>query len=439
MKVCVARQEIGTFTTRVSTMSVTARAGAGVGAGAGSTTLPASHRVISTFAPINPDSEYQGIDLLSEELEGYSITPTTFEARSYDSSLNDATYVDQYKFNTTSVYRFGINVFADTLRPTKDVANHHGSRASSYSNKSGPKLIKAVKSIKHEDVEIEVLQQGINHLFSSPEICSVLVDIIARSGEGLSVDRRGVFETHTVVLYKNPANAAGQHSITVIDPSNFAYSAHLGNPDIIGDATEHSAPKVAHTLFARSEDGLPMIVIIPNAKVKIYQPKKATGLMHEQYRDCVDVAVKLALGFDVAEEASIVSVDELTANVVVQSIANTAIDTHYPTRIKCPVRIKQASDPQIVKLLHDFEVMHTVTKSATALKVEGGQVAVARMYEEFLGRDLPYDKHLEEGVEYLSPVVASIHSQFEAYTTEVTPQQIELGGDCCSSSSCIIL
>ena len=456
MKVIVGGKELGGVVISLSSgthNNAAAGAGAGAGAGAAVNTGSVESRVVAEFRPImDVDAMDVGWNAsaqraLEDELRGYSITPTTFESREYASSLQNATYIDTYRFNDTSVCRFGINVFAEELRhtrPTEDAGGTHGSR-SRYSNKSGTNLLDAVKGIKHEAVEIKVLQEAVNHLFSRLEICSVLVDIIARGGDGLSINERtGEYETHTVILYKNPPNAEGTHSVTVIDPSNFAFSAHLGNPDIIGDSTEGgSVPKVGHTLLAKNEDGLPKIVIIPNSKVKIYQPKKATGLMHKDYRDCVDIAVKLALGFDVAEKTSIASVDELKANVVIQSIANTAIDIHYPARIKHPVRIKQASDPKIVKLFHAFEEMHTVTKAAAAIKVDGGQVAVAKTYEEFLGRELPYDEHLEAGIEYLGPMVAGIQTQFEAYTTEVAPQQVSLGGEgeggCCSSSSCIIL
>ncbi|MEK6869315.1 MAG: hypothetical protein AABX74_03745, partial [Nanoarchaeota archaeon] len=112
---------------------------------------------------------------------------------------------------------------------------------------------------------------------------TILIDVFKReltgNSKGLISDLQEL-DTHTVVLYNTGSK------ILVIDPSNPQFSSPLANFNKALIEVSYSA----------------------NDKYKIYQPpEKASekGLIGKnvyQWRDCIDVAVKLAFGLNNEDE-----------------------------------------------------------------------------------------------------------------------------------------
>ena len=101
----------------------------------------------------------------------------------------------------------------------------------------------------------------------------VLFDIFARSSDGIIEKEGKKLKTHTVVLFKQ------KDKIILIDPSNSEFSQHITlglNKVLLGE----------HNIAAYDK------------KLQIYTPNGETGTEPNQYRDCTDIAVKIALGFN---------------------------------------------------------------------------------------------------------------------------------------------
>ncbi len=135
----------------------------------------------------------------------------------------------------------------------------------------------AAAAILHT-IEKALITKAITFLVSSTSATAV-VDIFERTnGVAVNVDASGHPITHSVVLYANGV------SVCAIDPSNFLFSSHLKNTDFNGNL---------------SAAGLPPIETI-HKKLQIYIPDKAIGegYAFDRYRDCSDIAVKIALGLN---------------------------------------------------------------------------------------------------------------------------------------------
>jgi hypothetical protein len=343
-----------------------------------------------------------GVDILEsdcpevwEELRKHSITPTSFESRSYKSTKDDPTFVEKYshidaitRVVTNSIIRFGINPLV--IDQTKvDELNLEFSSSSppsaSASGRSGGSSKSAfptdiVARIKHHPTEIEVLQDAIDHLFSTGERTAIC-DILRRDKGEI---KKG--EVHAVVLYKNPADISGKHDIIVIDPSNFSYSSHLSNSyltqPIAGAAG--SQPKITN-------DQLGTIITF-HCGTQIYKPEEKTGPGANEFRDCIDIAVKLAFEFNnLPADFLFKSVSDIRACSSVRAISNltdidkayvgkelTEIDKASNLKKYYPLRVKQSSDAQVVR---KFNLIAN---------------AIEKIFEEFKIADSSYDIESKE-------------------------------------------
>ena len=451
MKLIVGGEELGGVVISLSSDTHDDdRAGAGAGAGAGASVNTGSveSRMVAEFRPI---MDVTAMDIgwnatvlraLEDELRGYSITPTTLKSRVYESSLDDVIYEDTYSFGTANVTRFGINTHAPLLRPKTAKGDTDTSHTTNYSSKSGTKLLNAVAQIKHEDVEVEVLQKAVGHLLAHTDTHAVLVDIIARDGYCLSINEvTGGYEIHTVILYKNPPNAEGKHSITVIDPSNVAFSAHLGNVDIVGkysssdgDLTCILPPKLADDkLLVRN--GSPEIIILSKTKEKVYQapPSDKVGPLPGQFRDCIDIAVKLGLGFNTSGTTydKITNRKQLQGNDVVQRVTNNlGIDKDLPEGDYGPLRCKQNSDTMVQQRLAKLnEALDDYAKCAeTLVKVSADNVLLTFHESTLREADGHDDLHKFCPMQVLKGK-AMLAGLLETHSTEVVGEILSIGGE----------
>ena len=283
---------------------------------------------------INTDRELSEDELMkfAEEKHKESITPRTFESR----TLMDGEpwYVDKYTYSDNKVMRFGINAsninIDQSLLGAQIKCNISASKRSVF-EKGG------ITKVSLHLLEKQLLQEAVTHLLNLADTKTVLVDIFARV-EGQIRIENGIPETHTVVLYKNLA-VNGKHEVLVIDPSNFRFSAHLANPDNVQHITDDTFGGIK----------------VSYEQNKIYTPTtKNIGPNPDQYRDCIDIAVKLAFGLNKQQNVDISKVINLDA---IQEITNQAeINKNLPLNNDSVVRIRQASDDDTRKLTNKLLV-----------------------------------------------------------------------------------
>lgn len=304
------------------------------------------------------DSEFLCIDqenghtdtLTNDEVRTGSITPTTFQSKEFEQSLNDIWYKDTYSYNQYSVVKFGINERSTMLNlPSSSIASKEESESS--------KLLKTrdIKNINFETVEINILEKAIDYLSDNR---MVLVNIFARTSGGKIKSDGTLPEVHTVVLYKNnPDTSTGISDIIVIDPSNSAFSSHLSK---FNDNRLNGCSWKISTL-----------PIDPQKILKIYEAPSEVpkGTNFDEYRNCTDIAVKIAFGLQTLSDGFKISVNDLCNSSFIKNLSNIDdINPHIfydkievPTKnggqkiCNHPTRIQQASDPELVSMFHLLE------------------------------------------------------------------------------------
>jgi hypothetical protein len=298
----------------------------------------------------------------TDELPRASITPKTLHSKTFwtrdDQDTTPLRSLEEYVYGQSKVVKFCINaghINVDQSTQTIILGESReavGKPIGSMNTQQYPRATsdKALLS----ELEKDMLIDAIKH----PDPI-VLVDIFERSN-GATINLDATTENkhpaiHTVLLYKIPGNAASSNNalaaaaaaeatstfVAVIDPSNFLYSSHLCNSNFSAEL---------------SAEGLPQISTIHTQKIQIYKAqdsKVGTGNAPHQYRDCSDIAVKLAFGFQmnplgIFKDANSFkdekNIDCLTQHPVVVQISNaTAIDKSI-IEPKIPARVKQASD-----------------------------------------------------------------------------------------------
>lgn len=234
-------------------------------------------------------------------------------------------FSDIYSNNSgNTVFRYGLNssVLVDTVKSYNTALQQKVSALSQKSGKSNkPEL---PKTILHP-LEIITTIKAIS--FMVEEKKTALIDIFARDDkEQIQFDiKTKLPETHTIVLYKNNDN-----NIIVIDPSNSTFSKYL--------ASEMSNLLVSGKLMDQT-------LRVPTNEIKIYTPSKNIGPNPDQYRDCIDIAAKIAFGLnknadpiDISKIIELPTIKEITN----QKLINEAFITDYGA-----ARLRQASNDKI--------------------------------------------------------------------------------------------
>lgn len=324
----------------------------GVAAG-GAGGLPA----LSSFVPIDPV-------VLDAEIREYSITPDTLKYREYDSSYDDLTFVELYEYGAQNVVRHGINLARVTaeigvwpLLPSATVsgagASGGGGKSRSSAGASGRYSEAEARIVKHHSAEIAVFKSAVDSLLDTMDTRVVICDILERD-KGVIKD---VLVSHAVVLYKNPSNpTTGKYEVVVIDPSNFQYSSHLVSDDMIKQSA--TAPDLIHPLLA----GIKTF----HKTTQIYKADGGNvGPAPAQYRDCIDVAVKLSFGLSQSPaDLSFSTIDDIKDNEMVVMVSNQLDATSLPIG---PARLKQTSDVRVVHHFHQLQNSIFVKLNALSL------------------------------------------------------------------------
>ena len=196
------------------------------------------------------------------------------------------------------------------------------------------------KTVKHHSAEIAAFRKAIDSLLDAHDTRIVICDILERD-KGVIKD---ILVSHSVVLYKNPADSSGKHQVVVIDPSNFQHSSHLASEDMIRESA--SASGLIHRLLS----GIKTF----HKGTQIYKPfTDNVGSSHSQYRDCVDLAVKLAFGLAQSRgDLSFGTIDDIKNNEIVTMFSNQLDKTSLSV---APTRLKQSSDLGLVVRFHELQ------------------------------------------------------------------------------------
>jgi len=308
----------------------------------------------------------------------YSITPTTFETREYEKDLDSWYHVDQFQHKGSKATRFGLNDKSAALQAAikSECKTFDASARPPSTVKSTKYLPKEAKSIALCSLEQSLIDIAIEHMIKSDER-AVVVDILARVNGGgdngfVKLVDPTTPEIHSVVLYMNPtpqATAQGQASsvataaatqvVSVIDPSNLLFSVHLSNYN----------PQVSGTVYEISTF---------HKSIRIYKPGGPIGPNPDQFRDCIDVAAKLAMNFNAATvHYDLANLKKtLLACEVVRKVAN-QIDTKISDS-KLPIRAKQTSDIDLSGQL--YKVLCMLNQNLGALEFMVDQAVVDKLF-----------------------------------------------------------
>lgn len=297
-------------------------------------------------------------------------------------------YVDEYQYKDNSVICFGINKYCNGL---KEELNIHNSKQIDFSGKKLETLSNISQETKYKEfssliqlttLEQEVLSYAITYLKGN-SVKTALVDLFPR---GTKPSDKGMInvpkddepvDTHTVVLYNTGKK------ILIIDPNNPQFSAHLAN----------FKPEILEATYT------------PNDKYKIYSRPEGfkTGFAPDKFRDCIDIAVKLAFGLN-NEKSIYKNIDEVVKSEIVLWVTNNdKIDnTIFYSKI-IAVREKQKSDiEQIVKFNINQQKLNSSHKEVKLKKYIEYQDALKEL-------KISYEKSIAEVDDnYLKELLGSI-------------------------------
>ena len=293
------------------------------------------------------------------------------------------------------IMRFGINIhnteniaqsFNDVLTGTIKINEHNikplenklqntnEKGGKSQSNKSNDQVVLNYDNFKIlHPLETLLFKEAVGYMLGK-KIKSILVDIFERDKLGcIDIGDNNKTKTHTVVLCRE--NILENNNFLIIDPSNSEFSKHLG---MLG---------VNNILSMELEKNINIFVSPLN--YKIYEQNKDIGTecAFNKFRDCVDIAFKLAKKFNLLQD-QIISFNtnekeknifnEKEANLIVKAITNNIdyddgidkalCETKF---LKYPLRGKQLNDEKLGQKLYEQEnkVFKVVNEKVKNLKL----------------------------------------------------------------------
>ena len=276
-------------------------------------------------------------------------------------------YVDEYQYKGNTVLRFGINKYCNGLKENLNIHNSNqmefsGKKLETLSNISQETKYKEFSSlIKLTNLEEKILVCAIDYLKNNTTVKTILVDLFPRgvkaNDKGLiDVPKEEPVDTHTVVLYNS------SKKILIIDPNNPQFSAHLSNFNLeIFEAT-----------------------YTPNNLYKIYSRPEGskTGFSYDNFRDCIDIAVKLAFGLN-SDLNNYGSLAELMKSQTIKFITNNFAIDGISVNNKS-IRLKQTSDfEKILNCNKKLELYSETLKEKESKALKIYKEAQAKIKEQY--------------------------------------------------------
>jgi len=334
-----------------------------------------------------------------------SITPETYRGEKTQFAQDESFYVDEYQYKnsvTSHVLHFGINIYRDGLKVEIDEHNKTQKEISESkltSNTNNHKAISQNTSLtKHEQLvvleAVKYIDQG------NGKLKTALVDVFKRDKSSMVSPS----EIHTVVLCNNNTN----DKIFVIDPNNPQFSSHIANLSNLS----------------------PRIQVDYSDKAKIYQPpekareQNLVGPGINQWRDCVDIAVKIAFGLNKSSELS--DLKAIMSSEAVRNIANSyKINDSIPDQIqeksfvKIPLRIQQNSNLKVNEDFYKFS--KTIKQNLVDIK---NKIDLEDKYINALYNSSSGNSH----VDTLKDLYSISENTFKQIHAELHEQQLEILG-----------
>jgi len=286
----------------------------------------------------------------SEPLKSYLEELKKFQDFLAQYKIEFLAFEDLYKCGSDEITRLGINTANMNPEQSTALASIYtpaiAKQASEKSKKSSAssKNSESIKTVA--PLEVVLLSKAIKRLETSQ---TVLVDIFDKNDEGaIRLDEEQKPKIHTVVLYKNLADKS---QVFVIDPSNSTFSKHLSV-----NSLRLFGPIVPDT----------KIKTLPG-ELKIYSPPKEASIGPEphQYRDCIDIAVKIAFGLN---HEDIHDIQSITLSKAISSITNQRdiMENLFFKPKDAVAKIRQASDANIRE--HTHQLLIAADKQINAFK-----------------------------------------------------------------------
>ena len=267
-----------------------------------------------------------------------------------------------------------IKINEDNIKPSGNkLLNTNDKGGKSQSNKSNDQAALNYDNFKIlHPLETLLFKEALGYMLSEKNK-SILVDIFERDKSGyIDISYKDKPKTHTVVLCREDFS---NNNFLVIDPSNSEFSKHFG---LLG---------VNNILSMELEKEINIFVSPVNYKIYEQNKEIGTECAFNKFRDCIDIAFKLAKKFDLLKDQKIsfnsnekdnIVFNEKEANLVVKAITNnkvfdTDIDKSLCTEkfLDYPFRGKQLNDEITGKKIYDKEsnVFKVVNEKVKNLKL----------------------------------------------------------------------
>ena len=263
----------------------------------------------------------------------------------------------QYKESKTSeVLRFGINIGYDSLideltlynkQLTKTVSDAVQNKLEKQSDVSNISATTKYEPFRDKYIDLTsserfIIGNAIKYLETSIHNVA-LVDVFPRefnnNNTGVGTINTKSLDTHTALLYKTTEN-----KILVLDPNNPMFSSHL----------------------SKYQDTLYTIETLCNTdpKLKIYsRPEKTiTGYDKTKYRDCIDIAVKIAFVLN-NSGSSYKNLEDIMNSQVIKLITNNSNIDELIFTNRDLIRPKQSSNfEKVIDCNQKMTVYSTIEK-----------------------------------------------------------------------------
>ena len=338
------------------------------------------------------------------ELEGYEKTLIQYQHFVKGNNGLVLSYQDIYAHKDNAVARYGINISEELAKICNPIEEKMIEKKGAKS-KASSKSAKDEQDIPLHPLEVLLIKDAIGHL-SKNTGNTVLVDIFARESDGKIKLQGSKPETHTIVLYNN------KKELLVIDPSNSDFSKHL-------------ASNTNKMLISSALGGNVDILVSPK-QLRIYEPinKDNIGPTPDLFRDCIDIAVKLAFGLNqLKSPIDIKNIESL--NVVKQISNNNDINDSIPDDVlnekhfvKIPLRIQQKSN---IKIEEDFyKFLKTIKQNLVDIK---NKIDLENYYVKTL-----FKSDTSSCIETLKSLYSVSESTFTQLHKELEETQLEVLG-----------
>lgn len=287
-------------------------------------------------------------------------------------------FKDLYKYGSDEVTRFGINTSNINPALASIYTPSITKQASEKSKKSGTssKNSESVKTLT--PIEVFLLRKAVEHLETNK---TVLVDIFDKeNGGAIKLDEHQKLQIHTVVLYKNSTK---ESQIFIIDPSNSTFSKHLSENSL--------------RLFGPVNPDIKIKTLPP--ELKIYSPPKAapTGPEPYKYRDCIDIAVKIAFGLN---HENILDVKNITSSKAISNITNQKdiVENLFFKPEEAIARIRQASNSEIRDKVHKLliEADRQIKSVDKYFPLQEISIKIEKSHTKVFGFSHAYDQYDEQ-------------------------------------------